>query len=289
MKRYLTLILLLCSCAAFAQVEKSMIVTDSISSAVLGCKKAYNIYLPQNYKKDIDKFYPVVYLLHGYSDDNTNWTKRGHVRDVMTNLVRSGEVQEMIIVMPDASKKKGVPNACHGYFNQPDWAYEDYFFTELMPQVEKKYRIRADRTNRAIAGLSMGGGGTISYAQRHPELFSAAYSMSAFMGTPVDYNKERHSHPDVMVFVEGALRHDCVKYVREASPEILEALRSVRWFLDCGDDDYLLEGNLEFLLAMKRAGVPMEIRVREGAHNWEYWNSALYICLPYFNRGFDRF
>lgn len=288
MKRILTLVLLLSSAVAFAQNEKSKVVTDTISSKILGCKRAYNIYLPQNYNVDKDKSYPVLYLLHGYSDDNTNWTKRGHVRDVMINLVRAGEVEEMIIVMPNAGKKAEETYACHGYFNHPHWKYEDYFFQELMPQVEAKYRIKADRQHRAIAGLSMGGGGTISYAQRHPELFCAAYAMSAFMGTPEDYNKERHSNPDTKAFVEGALRHDCVKYVNEATKSQLEGLKSIKWYLDCGDDDYLLCGNLNFILAMKSRGVPMQIRIREGAHNWEYWNSALYIALPFFSRNFGE-
>ena len=190
----------------------------------------------------------------------------------------------MIVVMPDADAD--IPRAEHGYFNHSHWAYEDYFFTELMPCVEGRYRIAADKRNRAIAGLSMGGGGTVSYAQKHPELFCAAYAMSALMDSIE--GREPHKNPKVNVMRQSARDNSCVAFVRNASEDVRGQLRTVKWFVDCGDDDHLLGVNLDFVQEMRKAEIPFEFRVREGAHVWEYWHSALYICLPFVTRTFGR-
>ena len=146
---------------AFASAQPSKVLTDSVYSNILECSRNYNVYLPKNYDTQVDRTYPVLYLLHGLYGDNTDWTKRGHVRDVMNHLVAAGEINEMIVIMPMAGVGKNDTKACHGYFNQEGWAYEDFFFSEFMPQVEKRYRIKADKAHRAVAGLSMGGGGTV--------------------------------------------------------------------------------------------------------------------------------
>ena len=76
----------------------------------------------------------------------------------------------------------------------------------------------------------------------------------------------------------------CVKYVTGANEEQKNELRSVAWFVDCGDDDFLLDRNIEFYHAMRQADIPCQFRVRDGGHTWEYWHSALYICLPFISR-----
>ena len=288
MKKFLTLFLLLCSCAAFAQTEKSKVVSDTLYSNILKCNRAFNVYLPHNYKADADKSYPVLYLLHGYTDDQQMWHKRGHVREVMNNLVRSGQVDEMIIVMPMAGIAKGETETYHGYFNLPDWKYEDFFFQEFIPAVESRYRIKADKQHRAIAGLSMGGGGSTSYGQKHPDMFCAVYAMSALMGRVP--GREISSAKDAKQYAmwKSAADNSCVDFVNNASPQTVEQLKSVNWFVDCGDEDFLLDVNFQFIKAMRDKGIPMELRIRDGVHDWEYWHSALYICLPYLDRLFQN-
>jgi S-formylglutathione hydrolase FrmB len=78
----------------------------------------------------------------------------------------------------------------------------------------------------------------------------------------------------------------CVNYVAEADEARKIQLRSVKWFVDCGDDDFLLDANIDFMQAMRSAQIPCEFRVRDGGHTSEYWHSALYICLPYVTRCF---
>ena len=288
MKKFLTLFLLLCSCAAFAQTEKSKVVSDTLYSNILKCNRAFNVYLPHNYKADADKSYPVLYLLHGYTDDQQMWHKRGHVRDVMNNLVRSGQVDEMIIVMPMAGIAKGETETYHGYFNLPDWKYEDFFFQEFIPAVESRYRIKADKQHRAIAGLSMGGGGCTSYAQKHPEMFCVSYAMSALMDNPSNRVLAEDDNSMWTLMRKSAVENSCVAFVRDASDQTVEQLKTVKWFVDCGDEDFLLEVNLDFIRVMKDRTIPFELRIRDGVHDWEYWHSALYICLPFLSREFEN-
>ena len=82
------------------------------------------------------------------------------------------------------------------------------------------------------------------------------------------------------------MENSCVAFVRDASDQTLEQLKTVKWFVDCGDEDFLLEVNLDFARVMKDRAVPFELRIRDGVHDWEYWHSALYICLPFLSRTF---
>ena len=114
---------------------QSKVVTDSIYSQVLKAHRAYTIYLPQSYSNETDRKYPILYLLHGMSGVNTSWFTDQRVKDVMDQLVASGEACEMIIVSPNAG---GNPATCwNGYFNMPGWAYEDFFYKEFLPYIPK--------------------------------------------------------------------------------------------------------------------------------------------------------
>ena len=80
----------------------------------------------------------------------------------------------------------------------------------------------------------------------------------------------------------------CVDFVNNADDKTKEALRTVAWYVDCGDDDFLFECNMNLVLAMRKAGVPYQLRVRDGGHTWEYWHSALYNALPFVSRIFEK-
>lgn len=267
--------------------EQSKVLTDSIYSKTLQAWRTYNVFVPRSFDKEKERKYPVLYLLHGMWGTNVDWENRGHVKDVMDQLTASGEACEMIIVMPNAG---GVVNKdWNGYFNMPGWNYEDFFFQELLPEVEKKYRVIGDKQHRAVAGLSMGGGGATCYAQRHNDLFTACYAMSALMDLP-NYDEETARNTDLNSML-GKLyvavqNQSCVKFITNADDNMRQQLRSVTWFVDCGDDDFLFDVNLDFFQAMRQAAIPCQLRVRDGAHTWEYWHSALYTCLPFVTRCF---
>ncbi len=82
------------------------------------------------------------------------------------------------------------------------------------------------------------------------------------------------------VLTRSVQEHSCIRYVAEADVARKAQLRTVQWFVDCGDDDFLLDRNIEFFQAMRNAGIPCQFRVRDGGHTSEYWHSALYMCLP---------
>ena len=192
----------------------------------------------------------------------------------------------MIIIMPDAQTGQ------MGYFNSPDgkWRYEDFFFEELIPHVEKKYRIKSSKEFRAVAGLSMGGGGSFLYALHRPDLFSSACPLSAYVGeVSFEIFKDRFS-----ALTEGMSESSIRAYYEknnvlpllESVP--VEKINSVRWYIDCGDDDFLYEGNSLVHIAMKKKEIAHEYRVRDGVHNWDYWRSALPEVLAFVSQSFHR-
>lgn len=292
MKKFcLSFIVLLASLSLFAQnpweMQQSRVETGTLHSEVLGADRDYNIFLPKNYDTDTHKKYPVLYLLHGMMGTNMDWTGRGHLKDVMDQLTASGEACDMIVVSPNAGGdiNAGVWN---GYFDMPGWKYETFFFTEFLPHIEKTYRIVNDKQQRAVAGLSMGGGGATAYGQKHSDMFGSVYAMSALMSIPAEGDFKGDPDSKMAILTKSVIENSCVKYVEDADENRKNALRSVKWFVDCGDDDFLFNCNIDFVNAMRKAGIPFELRVRDGGHTWEYWHSALYTCLPFVSRNFGK-
>lgn len=265
----------------FAQENFPVVLEREMKSDILGTSKKYCIYLPAGYG-DEDKEFPVLYLLHGLTDTHTAWRDKGDVQAIATEIFAGGKAREMVIVMPDAG------TTFDGYFNTPNWRYEDFFFQEFIPHIEKEYRVISDKGHRAIAGLSMGGGGTTGYAIRHSDMFSSAYAMSALMGMVENSWISRDSSDRRAVFMRSVVEHNNVSAVKDADEELLRAIASVRWFLDVGDDDFLFGNNMEFVSAMREKRMRYQLRVRDGGHNWQYWQEAFKMALPFVSEGFTE-
>lgn len=291
MKKLLAISIALCfTLAAAAQngdwaKMMSRVEHHTLRSEVLGCERNYTIFLPAGYDAEKERRYPILYLLHGMSETDRNWSERGHLKDVMDQLVADGTVEPMIVVTPDAG---GMPveEKQNGYFDMAGWAYERFFFEEFLPHIESEYRVIGDREHRAIGGLSMGGGGSTSYAQRHADLFCACYAMSALMHLPEADAAQLAAGNKFAILTDAVHRMSCVEYIRTADEARIAELRTVKWYVDCGDDDFLLDCNLDFVKALRAARIPYNFRVRDGGHTWEYWHSALYNALPFFSRTF---
>jgi enterochelin esterase-like enzyme len=165
-----------------------------------------------------------------------------------------------------------------GYFNVPEWAYMDFFFKEFIPHIDKSFRTIATKEGRAVAGLSMGGGGAVVYAQNYPDMFGAACSTSGLL--------DHRSCASILGrFSEGwavsVAQNSPVSFLRKATPETLAKLRSVRWMVECGDDDWIIYTNLDFFHEMKRVRVPFEFRIRDGRHSWKFWQESLPQILAF--------
>ncbi|MBQ0069749.1 MAG: alpha/beta fold hydrolase [Bacteroidales bacterium] len=271
-------------CAMCLPAWAGKIVTDSIESKILGATVKYNVYLPNGFDKT-DKKYPVVYLLHGLYGGYDNWAKQGNMQLVADELIGSGEATEMIIIMPNAGNPD-IHNVYNGYFNMPDWNYEDFFFQELIPSAEAKYRGVGDKMHRAIMGLSMGGGGSTVYAQRHPDQFSSCYAMSAWLHSDVP---AEHKEGDKFYYTCKTVNElSATNFVENATEEQVKQLRTVKWFFDCGDDDGLMDLSVKIHQAMRKKWVKSELRINNGVHNWEYWHLCLRQALPFASRNFDK-
>ena len=273
MRRILPLVFAL-FVAVFAVSAQSKVKEFTLRSEVLGVEKNYSVYLPDGYEKSGEK-YPVLYLLHGAKGNHFSWLeeKRGNMQEIADKAIAAGGAKPMIIVMPNASGE-GEKNAGKnmGYFDVEGWPYMEFFFEEFIPHIDKTFRTIASKDGRAIAGLSMGGGGAFVYAQRHPEIFGAAYSTSGLLD-----HRYRPTIPDYydIGWLYSVAQTSPVEYLRNATAEEIEKLRSVRWMLDCGDDDKIIFTNIDFFLEMKRENVPVELRIRNGKHNWAFWRKSL--------------
>ncbi|MFD2147502.1 alpha/beta hydrolase [Mucilaginibacter antarcticus] len=258
----------------------------TLPSKILKGDRKFALYLPPDYETS-NRAYPVLYLLHGSGDNQTGWVTFGEVLRITDKAIADGTATPMIIVMPDADSGR------RGYFNdvKGDWNYEDFFFQELMPYIEKKYRVKVEKRSRAVAGLSMGGGGTLMYAMHHPELFSSAAPLSAAVGpltvdeTIRNVKRSLPNAPD-SVATNYYNRHSAIALVNNMPDKDKKA---VRWYIDCGDDDFLFEGNSLLHIAMRKKGIEHEYRNRDGGHTWTYWRTALPTVLQFVSDSFHQF
>ncbi len=255
----------------------------SINSKILKMERKYAIYLPPDYETS-QRSYPVLYLLHGAGGNQAEWVQHGEVKRIADKAINEGSVTPIIIVMPDAGGSQ------RGYANYPkgEWRYEDFFFQEFLPTIEKTYRIRPIKRYRSIAGLSMGGNGTFIYALHHPELFVAACPLSA--GTAPFTFEEAKERITKIYPNDPAMPDSLISkyYNRYGIMELINKIpddkkNAVRWYIDCGDDDFLFEGNSLVHIAMRKKEIPHEFRIRDGAHTWAYWRSALPKVLEFVN------
>ena len=281
-----TVVLFIWSALVPAQQGK---VSDNLSmpSKILKSERKFAVYLPPDYETS-QRSYPVLYLLHGAGDDQTGWVQFGEVLRITDKAISEGTATPMIIIMPDANTGQ------RGYFNSisGEWNYEDFFFKEFIPYIEQKYRVKTEKRYRAIAGLSMGGGATFMYALHHPELFSSACPLSAYIGpltlqeATSRMKKENITITDTTVIANYYKRHNALDLISQI-PE--DQKKAVRWYIDCGDDDFLFEGNSLVHIAMRKKEIPHEFRIRDGGHSWVYWREALPTVLAFVSQAFHQF
>ena len=239
-------------------------------------ERAYSVCLPESYDSDPDRIYPVLYLLHGGGDHHTTWELQGKMSQTVDRLVSEGKMEEMVIVCPEACEGNMI------YFNMPEWRYEDYFFGELIPYMEKTYRISREKRYRSVAGLSMGGGGATVYGLHHPEMFNMVCDMSGYLRRQEIFGNS--GDPALEARQRCVEENNPIPTVENGTPEEVRAWRTVRWLIDCGDHDFTLESNMDFVKALRTKGIDYEMRVRSGIHEWSYWQVSLGMALEYFTQ-----
>jgi enterochelin esterase-like enzyme len=230
-------------------------------SAVVGDDRDYFVYTPPGYDPNGTASYPVFYLQHGFSDGADGWTEVGRANFILDNLIAQGKVKPMLIVM---SLGYGAPEVLHrgpGSFRDPSLTqrnmdkFGEALITEVIPQVEKAYRVKADREDRALAGLSMGGAESLYVGLNHLDTFAWVGSFSAG-GLGDSYDAE-------------------FPKLGSASKSQLRLL-----WIACGTEDRLIEPNRKFRDWLTSKGVQHTDIETPGMHTWMVWRRNLIAFTP---------
>jgi enterochelin esterase-like enzyme len=230
-------------------------------SAVAGDDRDYYVYTPPSYDPTKKKTYPVLYLLHGFSDDASGWTAVGHANVILDNLIAQGKAKPMIVVMPLGY---GTMEFVRLGWNAWDRAklrdrnfekFREALLTEVMPQVENEYRITKDRNARAIAGLSMGGSESLLTGLNNLDKFSWVGAFSSG-GIPEDFQKE---FPAIDAKANQQLH--------------------LLW-IACGTEDHLITINRNLRAWLKTKSVKMTEIETPGMHTWMVWRRNLSEFAP---------
>lgn len=250
--------------------------TVEFESKLVGAALPYNVILPADYKRDSSKHrrYPVLYLLHGLAGSANDWVSdRAHLAD-------HAAPYPFIIVVPEGRNAWYTDSA-----TVPNEKFESYIVEELIPDVERRFRAIASREGRAVAGLSMGGYGSLKFGLKHPELFSFAASMSGALGAATwipDDKLPEFARPSI-ARVYGAAdtetrpANDIFRLVRELTDASKKALPYL--YLDCGTEDFLIGSNRDFSALLIEKKVPHEFRELPGTHSWPYWDRQVQEIL----------
>ncbi|RPD48837.1 alpha/beta hydrolase [Paracnuella aquatica] len=288
---FLSAVFTLLTLLASGQPMGKIVDQNTVASKLMKRPVNYAVYLPPGYET-AQRSYPVVYLLHGYTDDHNAWVQFGEVGRLADKAIADGTIPPMVIIMPDADSS--------WYINAYDGkeSYEDFFVQEFIPTIEKSYRIKAEKRYRGIAGLSMGGYGTLIYSLKYPHLFTAAAPLSAAVfddaamkGMP-EATWERTFAQLYGRGLKGdsrmndAWKKNSILNIVATTPA--DSLKKVRYWIDCGDDDFLIKGNCLLKIALTEKGVPHEFRIRDGAHTWTYWRTGLIDALAFIGDGFRQ-
>ncbi len=226
-------------------------------SASLGRMRRMHVYTPPGYEAGQEK-YPVFYLLHGASDSDDSWTSVGRANFILDNLIAAGKAKPMIVVMPagHTSNSFGPPGTRPG---GGGGEFEEDFMKEIRPYIEKHYRVHADRANRAIAGLSMGGGQTLTLALEHPQDFGyvGVFSSGLFQRNLGDWES---SH-------------------KEQLDSDAKAGLKLLWFRT-GKDDFLLQSTHNTVDLLKKHDFKPVFEESTGGHTWLNWRQYLITFAP---------
>ena len=277
---------------SFAQGSK--ILTDvSIRSEILSKEKLFNIYLPPDYDSS-QQVYPVLYLLHGSGTrpDLHHRLVDGGFQAKMDSLIATGKVNPMVVVIPDAEMTFYLNNI------NGEYQFEDYFIKELVPAVEKSFKVGGEKAFRGIAGESMGGFGALLYSLHHPELFNTCAVLAAAIRT--DDQIEEMPYEDFLKNYKSAFGEinrntkrindfwnaNSILYLIDNLS--IKRISQVKYYIDIGDDDHLYKGNSLLHIKLRDLEIAHEYRVRDGKHNGIYFNAALDDALIFISNNFNN-
>jgi len=277
------LLVVLLTVAGYSQsvVKANEVLERKLESKMMARAMPYRVILPADYNSKKDVRYPAIFLLHGLTGHYSNWTDK-------TKVAEFAAGHNYIIVTPEGD---------NGWYtdsvSNPNDKYESYIVRELIPEIDKHFRTLADRDHRAIAGLSMGGYGSLKFGMKYPEMFSLAGSFSGALGAASFTEKNAGAligkGIDTIYGPEGSesrAANDIFKLVRELTAEKAKALPFI--YQSCGTEDFLIQNNRDFLALMNEKKVTHEYREHPGIHDWVFWNDQVREFLDVADRRMKR-
>ena len=211
--------------------------------------------------------WPVLYLLHGLSDDHTGWARR-------TSIDRYVRETPLMVVMPDGERSLYTDSVCN-----PLAAFETFIIKDTINFIDNTFHTIPNREGRAICGLSMGGYGAFKLSIKHPDLFRAAASLSgAFQVQPVFEGFENRKSEIGQIFGESFIGgpEDVNALIETADQSTLPAL-----WMHCGSEDFLIQVNRDMHAHLESLGIPHEYAEAPGEHTWEYWDEHIVEALSF--------
>jgi enterochelin esterase-like enzyme len=236
--------------------------TISYASKTVGTTRKALVYTPPSFSKN--KKYPVLYLLHGIGGDEKEWLKGGSPQIILDNLLAEGKIKPMIVVMPNGRAIKDdratgdvmAPDKVQGFAN-----FERDLLDDLIPFIEKTYPTLTDRENRAIAGLSMGGGQSLNFGLGNLDKFAWVGCFSSAPNTKT---------PEVLV----------------PNPEEAKKKLKLLW-ISCGDADGLLNFSKRTHDYLFKNNVPHIYYIEPGVHDFKVWKNGLYMFSQFLFKPVD--
>lgn len=239
------------------------------NSPTLGFDRRLTVYTPAGYEQNRDQRYPVLYLLHGMGGDENAWPELGRATQILDNLIAQGKAQPMIVVMPNGNAAmQSAPGESAAGMTVPttnlpktaDGSYEQSF-PEIVNFIDTNYRTKADKHNRAVAGLSMGGFHSMHISKEYPDMFDYVGLFSAAVG--------RFFNNDSPVYQDLDAK---LKKQFDAKPAL--------YWIAIGEDDFLYQDNVDFRKKLDTAGYTYTYVESKGGHIWSNWRDYLVDFLP---------
>lgn len=259
------------------------VIDEVFDSSLTKRKHSFKALLPESYEIS-DRLYPALYLLHGLFGSSANWLELTGLQDYLRGC-------EVIVILPEGEDKWYTDGA-----RIAEDKFESSFTEELIPAIEKKYKVSASRERRAVAGLSMGGYGAFKFALKRPDLFVFAGSMSgAFQaarivenGCPPEWQELLPSLCEAFGEADDATRieNDLFKIVQEIPAENVNRLPDL--YFDCGTEDDFLKVNNELAGLLEEKNIAFEYREISGGHDWNYWDKQVRVILEKTAKIFNR-
>jgi len=245
------------------QVPHGTVQALTYTSKSLRTDRNMVVYTPPGYERS-DARYPVLYLLHGAGSTEMSWTTRGQAHVILDNLIAEGRLDPLVVVMPFGyafQRAPGQRGDAAENKQQRDGFTRD-LLEDVIPTIEARLRVYADRDHRAIAGLSLGGAQALAIGLSHTDLFSRIAGFSSAMGAA--------TNPE-----SGGVNFDTVL----ADPALINGRVTLLW-IGCGTEDTLFEANREFSTLLSKHKIEHTFRVTGGAHTFAVWQRYLHEVAP---------